>query len=149
MPASLSQLFIAVNDDEVFAPDLKLNPVATGNLIDDYLVLFKEPEPIKPATTQVPAVVEQTTPVNHTSTEDRNQRDIYAGLHQQYTAILVENLTPEESRQLRVTLNDGRQYEGFIKALDKKWLDLKSNQPGGEVVRPVQLSSIYTLEVMQ
>ncbi len=79
--------------------------------------------------------------------EEIDPRAVYVGKHIQYQPVEPASLTAGELRQIRITLSNGRQYEGFIDSLNEKELQLKSLQAGGELVLPVQLEKISLLEI--
>ncbi|MFK0572516.1 hypothetical protein [Endozoicomonas sp.] len=80
--------------------------------------------------------------------EALNQREVYTGQHLRYHPIELTALTEDELRKIRIKINNGREYEGFLDSLNTEKLQLKSLQDGGEVIRPFQLERITLLEVM-
>ncbi|WP_067514770.1 hypothetical protein [Endozoicomonas ascidiicola] len=147
-PPPISQLYIAINNKELLMPELTLNPVALGNRVDDLLMAFTQPEVPKPLPETKAAPVVDTQVPAQPSTEDRGQREMYTGQHQVFTPISIEELAEGEPRPIRITLFSGRQYEGLLESLDERLMKLKSDQAGGEVIRPVTLSRIASVEVL-
>ncbi len=138
----VSQLYVSVNNEEIIAPELNIIPEGLSGKLEDLRAILSRPE-------QPEKVDQNTNNIKIASLhEEIDQRAIYVGQHVQYKSVELTSLTTDERRQVKITLSNGRQHEGFIVSLNEKELQLKSLHAGGEVVMPVKLERISLFEIM-
>lgn len=144
----VSQLYVSVNNRDIIAPELNIIPTGLKGKVDDLLAILSQPEDQEMRNDSSEAIEVKRHEQANPFPEELNQREVYVGQHLRYHPIELTALTKDELRQIRITLINGRKYEGFLNRLSEEELKIKSMQAGGEMILPVQLERISLLEVM-
>ena len=145
----VSQRFVSINNKEIIAPMLTIIPEEMSKKVGDLqAVILSSTEPPEVDGHRENTISEQSDdhPVSLPE-EEIDPRAVYVGKHIQYQPVELTSLSAGEMRQIRITLRNGRKYEGFLDSLNEKELQLKSLQAGGELVLPIQLEKISLLEI--
>lgn len=143
----VSQRYVSINNREIIAPELTIVPGEMSKKVGDLqAILFSNAEQALTDTHGANSTLQHDQSISLPE-EEIDQRAVYVGKHIQYQSVELNSLSEGERRQIRVTLDNGRQYEGFIDSLNENELQLQSPQAGGEIVLPVQLERIAQLEI--
>ncbi|WP_422446625.1 hypothetical protein [Endozoicomonas sp. ALB091] len=145
----LSQRSVSINNSEIIAPILTVVPGEISKKVGDLqAILFSNVELPEVDGRRANPVSEPYDDQSASLPEQEiDLRAVYVGQHIRYQPVELTSLTEGELRQIRITLSNGRQYEGIINSLSDSELQLKSQQAGGELVLPIKLERIVQLEI--
>ncbi|MBO9482616.1 hypothetical protein J7439_14480 [Salinisphaera sp. G21_0] len=145
----VNQRSVSINNSEIIAPILTIVPGEISKKVAELQAILLSNVELPDVDSRRANPVSEPYDDQSASLPEQeiDLRAVYVGQHIRYQPVKLTSLTEGELRQIRITLSNGRQYEGIINSLSDSELQLKSLQSGGELVLPIKLERIVQLEI--